>query len=1220
MNKISLKKLVSLPAALATAFMLTAVFLNPQKLVAGMIPFGFWKKQDKSTCVFSANTTIDNTNQSSYLNCHWDISSGTVVTINTNNTITIGNLVMNGGGSKIQQATCTTTTCPQVSLDVTGDATIPAGSSINVDATGFLGGRQSSVAPATVTTNAADTGQTYGFLAGANLTGGGSHGGWGGWNSAQSTHVPSKPYENPKTPTNPGSGGGANGAGKTGGNGGGVIKLVVSGTLSLDGTLSANGGTSICGAGAGGSIWIQANTITSATTGLLISANGGTGGIAGAGTCGSSRPAGGGGGGRIALYYGSLGGVFALNSTFIQAYGGTQPANANYYGGSGTIYAKSTSQTQGDLYIYGPNNSKYTYNGTPIGIFGWSNAVSSNVISFTSYTWSLLDLELFNALIPDADAMTLNQLMIIGNNPTSISTFGTDMTTLTAAGRLWANYEDRHNSFDNVYISDASIVHTAYLNVSNVVSVSNTSKLVAANIIATTVNLNDTSVLSHFSPETNYVGRLKVTATNMSIATGAKIDVNGLGYLGGRSVGLRTTNIASNTGMTTGLTTTGGSTVNTGGSHAGYGGYYEGASWKTYFPGVPYGSIAEPIDSGGGGGTNGGNAAGNGGGVVYLNLSSLTIDGAINAKGNDGGNTGDGGAGAGGSIWVRSLNITSSTAALKFNARGGDSGNNCGGGGGRIALYYFTIGGTVTFASNRMSAEGGLGWGPLVKGNAGTIYTYIMGTSTYGNLYVLDSNYSTFHNLILSPFGRVTSTTSSTLTDSALTSRGRDYYFTRDQVVGKTLTVNPHLLTTTDYTITDYNAATGTFTLSGDPSGVANSTYWFIKGFNTHYDNFYIYGIAYTNSPYINATNIISSSASDIQSYFLRIDATTINLTAGYGKIRPWQTTGSSSPPLPLVINAQTLTVGNNWKINADGLGYVGGNTNWNVWAGREGPFAVNNTNYGFTNGNTTTGGSQYGAGGSHAGYGGSLGGYIPATPYGDPLQPFTFGSGGGGDTSSTYNWGGSGGGVIVINATGTVTINGVVSANPDDTSSGGYSAGGAGSIWITANTIATAKTASTKIIQARGVYTNTASGAGGGGGRIALYYNSLTTVNINNLDYSGSTSSGGLTGSGNGGAGSAYMKPNSGSGNLYYDNAGIVPSYLETPAPAYNVTLANLSVTNNAIVKQISSLNTITVNSWVQILNPGSMLYVPNNGTIDNTGPWTWFTYTSKSGTITEY
>lgn len=1206
-----------LVAAIALALTLMA---NP--LIAGMIPFGFWKKTSTGTCSFTANTTITDANRSSFGNCHWDIASGVVVTINSSTSLSIGNLVMNGGGSKIQHATCTTTTCPQVGLNVTGDATIPAGSSINVDAVGYLGGRQSSVAPATVTTNAADTGITYAFTAGANLTGGGSHGGWGGWNSSQATHVPGKPFEDPKQPTNPGGGGGANGAGKTGGNGGGVIKLIVSGTLSLDGTLSATGGSSICGAGAGGSIWIQANTITSTTTGLLISANGGTGGIAGSGQCGSSRPAGGGGGGRIAIYYGSLGGTFALNSTFVQAYGGTQPANANYYGGSGTIYAKSTSQTQGDLYIYGPNNSKYTYNGTPIGIYGWVDFVSSAVISYTPYIWSLVDLELFGDLIPDADAMTLNRLLIIGNNPTSTSISGGDMTTMTAAGRLWANVQDRHNSFDNVYISDASIVHTAYLNVTSQLTVSNTAQLVAANITAATVTLNDTSVLSHFAPENNYVGRLKVTATNMTIATGAKVDVSGLGYLGGKRSGLRTTN-SSFYGMTLGLTTTGGSANDTGGSHAGQGGYDESASWKAYFPGTSYGSIKEPITSGGGGGTNSSTAAGNGGGVVYLNISTtLTIEGVINAKGNAGGASGvDGGAGAGGSIWISAPSITAVTAGMKINASGGNSGGDDGGGGGHIAIYYFTLGGVVSFASNRISADGGNGWSTATNGNAGTIYGFIIGSSTQGDLYLLDSNYSTFHNLILSPFGRVTSTTSTTLVDSSLPTRGRDFYFTKDQVVGKTLTVNPHLLNTTDYTINDYDESTGTFTLSGNPSGVANSSYWFIKGFNTHFDNFYIYGNTLLQTPYLNATNILTSSgASTSRTGFLRMDTTTMNLNAGNGKISTWFTGGTSAPPMPLVINAQTVTVGNNWKISAASGGYTGANCTWNVWTGREGPFCDNNTNYGFTQGNTATGGPQYGAGGSHTSYGGRLSGYIPATPYGDALQPFTFGGGGGGDTTNFLYWGGTGGGVLVLNVTGTLTINGLLTVEPDDTSGGGYSAGAGGSLWITANTIATARSASTKIIQCNASYTSKSNGAGGSGGRVALYYTNLTTVNINNIVYSGSTGSSGSGGPGNGGAGSVYFKPSSGAGALYYDNSGIAPSYLETPLPAYNVTLSRLDVTNNALVKQVSNLNTIAVSGTVSVLYTGSMLYVPNNGTIDNTGPWTWFTYSSKSGTITEY
>jgi hypothetical protein len=75
--------------------------------------------------------------------------------------------------------------------------------------------------------------------------------------------------------------------------GGGAIRLRVSGALTVDGWLSANGNAALiaeAGGGAGGSIWVSARQLNGFG---LVSANGGAGDL---------LAGGGGGGGRIALY------------------------------------------------------------------------------------------------------------------------------------------------------------------------------------------------------------------------------------------------------------------------------------------------------------------------------------------------------------------------------------------------------------------------------------------------------------------------------------------------------------------------------------------------------------------------------------------------------------------------------------------------------------------------------------------------------------------------------------------------------------------------------------------------------------------------------------------------------------------------------------------------------------------------------------------------------
>jgi hypothetical protein len=159
-----------------------------------------------------------------------------------------------------------------------------------------------------------------------------------------------------------------------GGAGGGAIKLTVNGTLRLNGSINALGNTGSCGNGGGGSgggVWLEANTMTGA----------GTISVAGGGGCNTGS---GGGGGRIAMYYTSL-----STSTWTTTLNGGSRGGANTvgssgrFGGSGTLYKKSNTQTYGDLIL---NNSN-------VGVaddlvFGRTilNASSSATATFDSLT------------------------------------------------------------------------------------------------------------------------------------------------------------------------------------------------------------------------------------------------------------------------------------------------------------------------------------------------------------------------------------------------------------------------------------------------------------------------------------------------------------------------------------------------------------------------------------------------------------------------------------------------------------------------------------------------------------------------------------------------------------------------------------------------------------------------------------------------------------------
>lgn len=128
--------------------------------------------------------------------------------------------------------------------------------------------------------------------------------------------------------------------GTSGGHGGGVVQLYADDSLTIDGTITANGARSPrngTGGGSGGSIWIQSKLFSGRGT---IQANGGDG----------LGYGGGGGGGRIAA-------VFS-NSTYtgnIQAFGGRSNFSS---GGSGTVYLENKLSSFRKLIVNNKNIGK----------------------------------------------------------------------------------------------------------------------------------------------------------------------------------------------------------------------------------------------------------------------------------------------------------------------------------------------------------------------------------------------------------------------------------------------------------------------------------------------------------------------------------------------------------------------------------------------------------------------------------------------------------------------------------------------------------------------------------------------------------------------------------------------------------------------------------------------------------------------------------------------
>jgi hypothetical protein len=510
-------------------------------------------------------------------------------------------------------------------------------------------------------------------------TGPGAGGSYGGWGNSGT------PYGNLRQPTDLGSGGGVNSSAYTG-PGGGAIKLIAP-TFINNGTISANGGStyptggSAFGSGSsGGSIWIEAGTITG-TTGV-IQANGG-------GASGGHYFGRGGSGGRIAVYYDS--GSYDLTSKArVQAFGAFGP-NVGY-AGAGSIFVdnRTDSLVNGTLYI---NNNGYS--GNDSGIMGVGPHVF-DLISIKEYGHLrfadpnvVVDLTTGgeDAISADGTAnLSVNGLIelpptfnikkftlnVIGDYSGAGNLTIGEPSGLPGSMILYAYTAKRHsNSNYNTYNF-------------NGLTVESTGTLSLYGYVGDANNTNDDD------PQGNNVYGVILNATdNVVINSGGQIEADLKGY-----------------------------TVNTGpGLEGSYGGYGQS--------GNPYGDLRHPVDLGSAGGSNGCASTGAAGGAIKIVAPTLNNNGTISANGGSsypfcGSAYGTGSSG--GSIWIEASSINGISGIIRAN--GGDAAGGhymgYGGSGGRIAVYYDS--GTYDLTSKAHIQAFGAYGGNVGYAGAGSIF------------------------------------------------------------------------------------------------------------------------------------------------------------------------------------------------------------------------------------------------------------------------------------------------------------------------------------------------------------------------------------------------------------------------------------------------------------------------------------------------------------------
>ncbi len=505
-------------------------------------------------------------------------------------------------------------------------------------------------------------------------------------------------------------------------------------------------------------------------------------------------------------------------------------------------------------------------------------------------------------------------------------------------------------------------------------------------------------------------------------------------------------------------------TTGTGASHGGFGSLGVGTPETL---GNIYGSTTAPTDLGSGGGRaiNGAGAASTGlwgGGAIIMNVvGTTTISGTISANGSNSEPVDlswNPGSGSGGSVYIRTGGISGSGT---ISANGGGANPYVGGGGGRIAVYYENDSSTVNMTAN----GGGYRVPNSIKrfAGAGTVYKK-SSEQNYGQLIIGNNNLGTNVEYLvgLTPVPvEITNLDSFTISNSASVYLSGSLNTTDFNILSNGIF---DALEGYDLNHTNINWSGGTIIDSGGGVSVLDENQDLLVP---------------------TSSRLIFNEASNLNQSLRSYNNLTVNgiLTHGYNT---HATTGTESLiKLNWTINGD-LTVNSGGSINVDAKGYPVGN----------GPGTPP------TNSGTTGSGASYGGVGA-------LGAGLPETPgstYGSSTAPTDLGSGGGYTCSGgTPNdrvglWGG---GAIILNITGTTTINGSISSNGSTEEvidlCWNPGSGSGGSVYLRTDGLV-----GTGSITANGA--GSAAKRGGGGGRIAIYAN-------NAVSNPSRTAGGGITG-----------------------------------------------------------------------------------------------------------
>ncbi|MCK9555386.1 Ig-like domain-containing protein [bacterium] len=637
---------------------------------------------------------------------------------------------------------------------------------------------------------------------------GATHGGRGGRGERSSNSVTA--YGIMEEPTALGSGGGYYNGGTS--TGGGAFKLVVSDTLTVNGTLSANAKNSNGewqSGGAGGSIWI--NTPTLAGSGMIM-ARGGNPYNYGSGS---------GAGGRIAVYYTDNGFTGTISARAGQAYANRSDS---YYGGAGTIYFKQASQTNFDLVLDNEADNPYREGAYLTGNHTIDNltiANSTGLIHTGSLTVDNIDIDV-RSFLTNTGNINVKDLSI--QNSSVVTNTGDviaenlvvqSSSQLIVTGSVTVTSSINGQASSDYTLVDGSIMVTESLTypvTPNILTLSNFNLKQKCDLTLSTLNLTNGSTYSFIGDTGSTYGTgHTITADNITIDAGCSIHADRLGFPPGQGPSVRN------------------NYRDYGSAHGGYGGYsYNYSYWNQN----TYGSLTQPTALGTGGSSSQGTGYTNeGGGAIKFNVAgTLTINGYISACAGNSGNEAASG-GTGGSIWI----ITGTLAGSgTIRANGGYGGTYSGSGsGGRIAAHYTTdnFSGNITAYGGNYSGANSITY----TGGAGTIYKKQAAQSNF-DLIIDNNNYYetptplaadyTIDNLNVRNLAYLYSTGSLTIEETLNDQAGPGYTLTDGTI--KILKALTFPLGIEDLTLDNFNIdQQSLFTLPGDLSLTTASNIYF---------------------------------------------------------------------------------------------------------------------------------------------------------------------------------------------------------------------------------------------------------------------------------------------------------------------------------------------------------------------------------------------------------